>query len=83
MSKPERFRSFSDAAEKPVWTPVVNSLPRYESNTEKQRWEQAAADNPIREGEGRAAWSERVGVAARHVGDRELPARDREAGEDD
>jgi len=79
----ERIRSFADAAEKPTWTPVVNPLPRYESLSEKQRWEQAAAENPIQEGEGRAAWSERVGAAARPVGDRQLPARDRDAGEDE
>lgn len=80
----ERFRSFADAAEKPVWTPVVNPLPRYESNAEKRRWEDAAEANPIRPGESRSDWCERVSAAARPViGDRELPPSDREPGEDD
>jgi len=75
---PPRFRSFADAAEKKVWIPVINEKPRYENFSEKQRWEQAAADNPIQEGESRAAWSERVAAAARPVADRELPVGDRE-----
>lgn len=81
------YRSFGDAAAPPktVWTPIVNALPRYESLDEKRRWEHAAEDNPRQEGEGLGAWAERVAAAARpELGDRELPAgdRQREPGQD-
>lgn len=76
------YRSFADATEKPAWTPVVNPKPRYESAAEKNRWEDAAAANPRRDGETLGDWCRRVAAAAQPIGDRELPPSDREPGED-
>jgi hypothetical protein len=68
---------------KTVWTPVVNPLPRYESNAERIRWEEAQARNPRKPGEDLVHWVCRVIAAAQPVGDRELPPGDRMPGSDD
>lgn len=71
------YRSFSDAAEKPVWTPVVNPRPTYSGPDEARRYQEAVTNNPRGDSEHICEWLERVAAAARPVGDRELPRGDR------
>ena len=81
MTARRPYRSFGEAAEKTVWTPVINAKPRYESFEEKRRWEQAAEDNPRREGEPFGEWAQRVAAAAmRPIGDLERDREEREPG---